>query len=69
MELYQTNVVGKNARSNKITSVEDNPILENNDKIAMTFNNFFTGAVSNCEYSACAVMTSEIMKHYRIFFI
>ena len=37
----------KNARSNKITLVEDNSILENNDKIAETFNNFFTSAVSN----------------------
>ena len=37
----------KNARSNKITLVEDNPILVNNDKIAETFNNFFTRAVSN----------------------
>ena len=27
--------------------VEDNSILENNDKIAETFNNFFTSAVSN----------------------
>ena len=36
-----------NARSNKITLVEDNSILENNDKIAETFNNFFTSAVSN----------------------
>ena len=37
----------KNAGSNKITLVEDNSILENNDKIAETFNNFFTSAVSN----------------------
>ena len=37
----------KNARSNKITLVEDNSILENDDKIAETFNNFFTSAVSN----------------------
>ena len=37
----------KNARSNKITFVENNPILENNDKIAETFNSFFTSAVSN----------------------
>ena len=37
----------KNARSNKITLVEDNSILENNDKIAETFNNFLTSAVSN----------------------
>ena len=37
----------KNARSNKITLVEDNSILENNNKIAETFNNFFTCAVSN----------------------
>ena len=42
-----TTAVGKNARSNKITLVEDNSILENNDKIAETFNNFFTSAVSN----------------------
>ena len=34
----------KNARSNKITLVEDNSILE---KIAETFNNLFTSAVSN----------------------
>ena len=27
--------------------VEDNWLLENNDKIAKTFNNFFTSAVSN----------------------
>ena len=33
--------------SNKITLVEDNSILKNNDKIAETFNNFFTSAVSN----------------------
>ena len=32
----------KSARSNKITLVEDNFILKNNDKIAETFNNFFT---------------------------
>ena len=37
----------KNARSNKITLVEDNYILENNNKIAETFNNFFTSAISN----------------------
>ena len=37
----------KNASSNKINLVEDNSILENNDKIAETFNNFFTSAVSN----------------------
>ena len=37
----------KNVRSNKITLVEDNSILENNNKIAETFNNFFTSAVSN----------------------
>ena len=37
----------KNATSNKITLVEYNSILENNDKIAETFNNFFTSAVSN----------------------
>ena len=37
----------KNARSNKATLVVDNSILENNDKIAETFNNFFTSAVSN----------------------
>ena len=37
----------KNARSNKITLVGDNSILEKNDKIAETFNNFFTSAVSN----------------------
>ena len=37
----------KNARSNKITLVEDNSILESNDKIAETFMNFFTSAVSN----------------------
>ena len=30
-----------------VTLVEDNSILENNDKIAETFNNFFTSAVSN----------------------
>ena len=34
-------------KENKITLVEDNSILENNDKIAETFNNFFTSAVSN----------------------
>ena len=37
----------KNARCNKITLIEDNSILGNNDKIAETFNNFFTSAVSN----------------------
>ena len=37
----------KNARSIKITLVEDNSLLENNDKIAETFNNFFTSDVSN----------------------
>ena len=37
----------KNARSNKITLVEDNYILENNNKIVETFNNFFTSAISN----------------------
>ena len=37
----------KNARSNTTTLVEDNSILENNDKIAEIFNNFFTSAVSN----------------------
>ena len=37
----------KNTRSNKITLVEDNWLLENNDKIAKAFNNFFTSAVSN----------------------
>ena len=37
----------KNARSNKITLVEDNSILEYNDKIAETFNNFLTSAVWN----------------------
>ena len=47
MEIYQTTLSEKNARSNKIILVEDNSILENNDKIAETFNNFFTSAVSN----------------------
>ena len=47
MEIYQTTLVGKNARSNKISLVEDNSILENNDQIAETFNNFFTSAVLN----------------------
>ena len=37
----------RNAISNKITLFEDNSILENNNKIAETFNNFFTSAVSN----------------------
>ena len=37
----------KNSRSKKITLVEDNSILENNDKIAETFNNFFISAASN----------------------
>ena len=37
----------KSVRSNKIILVEDNCILENNDKIAETSNNFFTSAVSN----------------------
>ena len=37
----------KNAKSNKRTLVEDNSILENNDKIAENFNNFFISAVSN----------------------
>ena len=38
---------GKNASSNNITLTEDHSILENNEKIAETFNNFFTSAVSN----------------------
>ena len=37
----------KNVKSNKITLVEDNSILENNDKIAETSNNFFISAVLN----------------------
>ena len=37
----------KNVRSSKITLVEDNSILENNDNTAESFNNFFTGAVLN----------------------
>ena len=37
----------KNARSTKITSAEENSILENNNKITETFNNFLTSAVSN----------------------
>ena len=35
----------KNSRSNKVTLDEDNSVLENNDKIAETFKNFFTIAV------------------------
>ena len=35
----------KNAKSNKITLDEDNSVLENNDKIAETFKNFFAIAV------------------------
>ena len=42
---------GKNARSKEITLVEDNSIVENNDKIAETLNNFFTSAVSNLNIS------------------
>ena len=37
----------KSAKSNKITLVEDNSILKNDDKIAETFNNFCASAVSN----------------------
>ena len=37
----------KNSRSNKVTLDEDNSVLENNDKIAETFKNFFTIAVQN----------------------
>ena len=35
----------KNSRSNKVTLDEDNSVLENNDKIAETFKNFFAIAV------------------------
>ena len=37
----------KNVRSSKITLVENNSILENNDNTAESFNNFFTSAVLN----------------------
>ena len=37
----------KNPRSNKITLVENESIIEEPDKIAETFNNFFANAVSN----------------------
>ena len=50
----------KNARSNKITLVEDNSILENNDKIAETFNNFFTSAVSNLNFPPLVDPSVEI---------
>ena len=50
----------KNARSNKIILVENNSILENNDKIAETFNNFFTGAVSNLNISPFVDPSVEI---------
>ena len=51
---------GKNARSNKITLVEDNSILENNDKIAEAFNNFFTSAVSNLNIPPFVDLAVEI---------
>ena len=50
----------KNARSNKITLVEDNSILENNDKIAETFNNFFTSVVSNLNIPSFVASSVEI---------
>ena len=50
----------KNARSNKITLVEDNFILENNDKIAETFNNFFTSVVSNLNIPSFVASSVEI---------
>ena len=37
----------KNPKSNKITLVENEAIIEEPDKIAETFNNFFANAVSN----------------------
>ena len=40
--------------------VEDNSILENNDKIAETFNNFFTSAVSNLNIPPFADPSVEI---------
>ena len=50
----------KNARSDKITLVEDNSILQNNDKIAETFNNFFTSAVSNLKIPSFVDPSVEI---------
>ena len=49
-----------NARSNKITYVQDNSILENNDKIAETFNNSFTSAVSNLNIPSFVDLSVEI---------
>ena len=50
----------KKVRSNKITLVEDNSILENNDKIAETFNYFFTSTVSNSNILPFVNLSVEI---------
>ena len=50
----------KNAKSNKITLDEDNSVLENNDKIAETFKNFFTIAVQNLNILAFVDLSGEI---------
>ena len=43
-----------------MTFVEDNSILENNDKIAETFNIFFTNAVSNLNIPLFVYPSMEI---------
>ena len=43
-----------------VTLVEDNSILENNDKIAETFNNFFTSVVSNLNIPSFVASSVEI---------
>ena len=50
----------KNASSNKITLVEDDSILENNHKIAETFNNFFISAASNLNIPPFVDPSAEI---------
>ena len=47
MERHQTHFSDKSSDSNKITRVEKDLILEKNDDIAETFNDFFTSVVSN----------------------
>ena len=55
----------KNTRSNKITLVEDNSILEKNDKIAETFNNFLTSAVANLNKPLLRKSETKIFKQKR----
>ena len=50
----------KKARGLIRTLVEDNFILENNDKITETFNNFVTSAVSNLNIPAFVNQSVEI---------